>query len=103
VKPNLSHECVFELHKLSSNVNECKPLPTAAGGSCSTAVAKRVTTWPPPGPPSPLWMTAYQVTMMSPPRPLPNRPPLREQHTLPTTSSNALQPMINGWNAIDYE
>jgi len=27
VTPNLTHECVLELLKLSSNVNECKPLP----------------------------------------------------------------------------
>jgi len=26
---NLAHECVLELLKLSSNVNECKPLPSA--------------------------------------------------------------------------
>jgi len=29
VQPNLTHECVLVLLKLSSNVNECKPLPTA--------------------------------------------------------------------------
>jgi len=28
--PNLTHECVLVLLKLSSNVNECKPLPHAA-------------------------------------------------------------------------
>jgi len=27
VLPNFTHECVLKLLKLSSNVNECKPLP----------------------------------------------------------------------------
>ena len=27
IQPNLSHECVLESLKLSSNVSECKPLP----------------------------------------------------------------------------
>jgi len=34
VWPNLTHECVLELLKLSSNVNECKPL--ALGRTRST-------------------------------------------------------------------
>jgi len=29
VLPNLTHECVLELLKLSSNVNECNPLPSS--------------------------------------------------------------------------
>ena len=32
VQPNLTHECVLELLKLSSHVNECKPLQPGAHG-----------------------------------------------------------------------
>jgi len=35
VSYNLTHECVLELLKLSSNVNECKPLVT---GTCDYIV-----------------------------------------------------------------
>ena len=29
MSPNLTHKCILELLKLSSNVNECKPLPVS--------------------------------------------------------------------------
>ena len=52
---NPTHECVLEMLKLSSNVNECKPLPAGSGipttGS-SRHVASRRRRSPPKKPPS---------------------------------------------------
>jgi len=38
ISPNLTNECVLQVLKLSSNVNECKPLPPTVQKCYATVV-----------------------------------------------------------------